>query len=100
MANRLDIVAIRVEQECRVIMWVILRAKPWRSMVSSASGYASGEECIDIRSRSRIKSDVDARCHQRVFGQPELTAGIGAPAMSIANAKADGLRAISTQNIT
>ncbi len=68
MANRLDIVAIRIKYECRVIVCVILRAKPRRSVVTSASGYASGEECVDIRPRDCIESDVDARCHRRTFG--------------------------------
>ena len=100
MANRLDIVTIRIEQERRIIVWVILRAKPRRAIVNSVSGYASGEECIDIRARSGIESDVDARCHQGIFGEPELTAGIGALAMSFSNAEADRLGAILEQDIT
>jgi len=100
MANRLDIVTIGIQQECGIVVWVILGAKPRRTIVNAVCGYASGEKCIDSGARSRTKSDVDARYHQRVFGQPELTAGIGAPAMSVANAKADRLGTILKQDIT
>ncbi len=100
MANRLDIVTVGIKQECCIVVWMIVCAKFRRSIVNSVRGQTSGEECVDIRPRSCIESEVDARCHGNTFGQPEITARIGAFAMSFANAKADRVRTVLTQNIT
>ena len=68
MADRFDIVTIRIEHKRRIIMWVIMGAKPGRSVLTSASGYGSGEERIDIRPRGCIESEVDTRRHWSALG--------------------------------
>ena len=68
MADRLDIVTIGIEHECCVIVWMIVRAKPRRSVFNALGGHGRSEECINIRPRSCVECEVDARCHQRTFG--------------------------------
>ena len=68
MADRLDIVTIGIQHERRVIVWMIVRAKPRRSVFNALGGHGRGEECINIRPRSCVEREVDAWCHQRAFG--------------------------------
>ena len=68
MADRLDIVTIGIQHECCIIMWMIVREKPRRSVFNALGGHGRGEECINIRPRSCVEREVDARCHQRTFG--------------------------------
>ncbi len=100
MANCLDIVPVRIKHECCIVVWMILRAKARHAVFNSADGQTGSEENIDIRSRSRTESDVDARCHRTALRYPKVTSRIGAFPMSFHNSKAGCSRTVLTKNIT
>ena len=69
--TRLDVVAVRVEDESGVVAHHLRRARPRRTIVDAAGIQRRGVEPIDRRAVLRGEGDVDRRRRRTMRRRPE-----------------------------
>ena len=72
MADRLDVVAVRVEHEAGVVMRVVDEPDARRAVVRAAGGQRGAMECIHALAAVCAEGDVDAWLERCPFDEPEL----------------------------
>src|SRR5579872_5525496 len=88
MANRLDVVAVAIDDEGAIVVRMILRPKPGRSVVASAGRTRS---IVERFHGSAIRSPDSNVAGRRGFarGNPEIRLAIGAEASCLAEVHHD-----------
>ena len=71
-ANRLDVVAVGIENERAVVVWMILRAQTGRAVVAAAGGNSGVIKRIDEGAARNPKRDMNRNRSGLAAGQPEL----------------------------
>src|ERR1700728_4863291 len=75
VAHRFDVVAIRIEHECTVVVGVIFRPQTWGAMVAPAGGERRAVKGIDLRTAGDSKGEVDCRHIGATAADPEIRLG-------------------------
>src|SRR6516225_6338598 len=83
VTDHFDVVLIGIQNECRVIVRVVLGPQSRSSIIDSASSPGSGEKRVDLLMRAGAERDVHARALRIAFDQPEIASGIGALAKAV-----------------
>ena len=75
MADDLDIVAVRIEDEGTVIIRMILGPEARRAMIFSSRREGGLMKCVDQRAFGDPKGDMNARVVRCSFADPEVRLG-------------------------
>ncbi len=100
MANRLNIIPVRVKQKGRIIMRMIQQTQSRFAVVTSPGGQARSIKTLYLCVRGGAKGKMSPRAHRRAFRQPEITTGIGILAAVPDNSKSDCGRKIRANNVS
>jgi hypothetical protein len=67
-ANGLNVVAVRIEDKCPIVVRMIVRPKPWLAVVAPARADSRCEKAVDGSAMRNRKSHVDtSRSRNRHF---------------------------------
>jgi len=70
-----DIVAVRVEHECAIVVVVVLRPQARWAVVASARRHRRAMKCVDLRTGLRAKRDVHTWRIRHALADPEIGFG-------------------------
>ena len=92
MAHRLDVVAVGIEDECRVIIGVIVRPQAGSAIVSPAGPKCGNVESVDTRAVGRGDGDVQGLMKSAFAADPEVR--LAGPAEACCGSPAFRLRTV------
>ena len=65
MADGLDVVLVRIQNECPIVIGMVVGAKSWSAIVAATGGNRSRKERIDVRAARCKRVPGTADCQSR-----------------------------------